>query len=100
MRPERLRLGLAPKRRLTGEELVEHARECVLVCSAVDVAATDLLGREVVERAGKPSGNGRAAGTDLRRQSEVGEVAVIRRVDEDVARLDVAVDELARVGGV
>ena len=39
VRPERLRLGLAPERRRPGEQLVEHAGQRVLVGATVHLAA-------------------------------------------------------------
>ena len=100
MRPERLRLGLAAERRRSGEHLVEHAGQRVLVGPPVDLAAADLLGREVVERSREPPGRSRAAVDELRRQAEVAQVAVVGRVDEDVSRLHVAMDEPALVRSV
>ena len=100
VRPERLRLGVAAERRCPGDRLVEHARERILVGATVHVVAANLLRGEVVEGSSELSGRSRAAVDALRRQAEVAEVAVIGRVDEDVPRLDVAMDEAALVRGV
>ncbi len=97
VRPEGLRLRLAPEGRRAGKELVEHAGERVLVGATVDLAATDLLRSEVVERSREVPGGGRATRTELRGQAEVGQVAVVGRVDENVRGLDVTVDETAGV---
>ena len=92
------------ERRVAGEQLVEHAAERVDVGAGVDPLAADLLGRDVVEGPDEGAGRGDAgARVDLAGEPEVGEVGVLagaRALDEDVARLDVAVDEPARVRGV
>ena len=89
----------ARKRRLTGQRLEEQAAERIDVGSAVDLAAADLLGSDVVERAEQLSIGGSAIGHALR-ETEVREVAVlpaILPVDQHVRRLDVAMDEPAPV---
>src|SRR5262245_8296829 len=99
--PERLCLALAPKRRPAGEALVEDAGERVLVGACVDVSLSDLLRREVVERAGEPTeSSGCSALTEALREAEVAEVAVVPGIDEHVRRLDVTVHESTLVGRV
>jgi hypothetical protein len=49
VRPQRLCLRVVPERGRSREALVEDTSECVLVGAAVDLAAPDLLGRDVVE---------------------------------------------------
>ena len=101
--PERAHQRVGPERRLPGEAFVEDAGERVLVRWRPDRFALDLLGRDVVRgadelaRLGEPRVRGRLFG-----QPEVGEVDVVALlgVEEDVAGLDVPVDEPARVGGV
>ena len=89
---------------LAGQHLVQHATERVDVRATVDRVALDLLGGDVVGRPhpeagpGQPSGRPRTLG-----QPEVGQVRVRLRGlvgDQDVRRLDVAVDQSARVRGV
>ncbi len=89
------------------EAFVEHAAERVDVGAAVDVLAGDLLGRDVVDR---PHEVTVVADPGLvrepLREAEVGQVGVVGAVEpgadveQDIGRLDVAVDEAARVGGV
>src|SRR3712207_9566095 len=64
--------------------------------AAVDVAALDLLGRAVVDRAEELSRLREAAlRVGLAREAEVGEVRAVV-VEQDVRGLHVAVDEAAR----
>ena len=99
VRPQRLRLRLAVERRHAGQAFVEHAGERVAVGPRVDRLATDLLWREVVERADHLPGVGGVA-AELLGHAEVRQVDVPVRVDEHVARLDVAVDEAAPMGRI
>ena len=89
----RLRKRLRPRQAFVGD-----AAECVDVGARVDLAALDLLGRDIVDRAEHRAGCGQAAarGKPLA-QPEVAQVRVIA-VEQDVRRLDVAVDEPHRVG--
>ena len=92
----------AVERQGSRQRLEEQAAERVLVGPAVEHVAADLLGRDVVDGAQPLPVGGAALGGPLG-QAEVGEVAVLATVllvDEDVRRLDVAMDEAAAVGGV
>jgi hypothetical protein len=96
---------LALERHRAAEHLEGHAGERVLVGPAVDRLAVDLLGGGVVGGAEELAGDGQRAGRQHRPgDAEVRQVGVLRaaapRVDEDVARLDVAVDKPGGVRGV
>ncbi|MEZ5061445.1 MAG: hypothetical protein R2700_08020 [Solirubrobacterales bacterium] len=102
-------LAAIPERRPAGQHLVEDAAEGVDVGAGVDALTLDLLGRDVVERADEPAGRGQRGAARLvepLRQAEVGQEGVLGRIlalprlDEDVAGLDVAMDETARVSDV
>ena len=98
---ERRRVGAAPERRLAREALVEHAAERVHIGAAVDLLAADLLGGDVIggaERLGRAERERRVV--EVAAETEVGQVDVPALVEQHVRRLDVAVDEAARVGGV
>ena len=93
--------GIARERRLAGQALVEQAAERVHVRPSVDVAALDLLGRQVRRRSER--GSLRLRRCPLRqpaRQPEVGEVDVLVVVEQHVRRLHVPVHEPLRVRGV
>ena len=92
----------APVRDRAREALEQQAGQAVLVGAAVERLAADLLRRDVVDRAHELAVGGTALGRALR-QAEVGQVAVLApvlAVEQDVAGLDVAMDEAAAVGGV
>jgi hypothetical protein len=75
------------------EALVEHAGQGVDVGSVIGCGAFDLLGRDVVDGTEKLTGcreAGRRRG--LLREPEVGEIDMVALGDEDVGRLDVAMD--------
>ena len=97
VRPEQGDVGRPRERRLPGQALVEDAGERVDVRARVDVVARDLLGRDVLERADDVTGSRDAAErAGPLREAEVGEVAVLLARgdgDQDVRRLDVAMDE-------
>jgi hypothetical protein len=59
--------------------------------------ALHLLGRDVVERAHELPGLGQALLADSLGEAEVGEEGVVTPADEDVLRLDVAVDQAGLV---
>ena len=102
MRPQHLRLGIAPEGRRARQALVQHAGKRVAVGAPVDGLAADLLGRQVVERPHDPPRVGRGA-ADLLGDAKVGQVGVLILVQEHVRRLDVAVNQAApvrRVQGV
>ena len=96
-----------PEGRLAREALEEDAAEGVDVCPAVDRAAGDSLRRDVGDRPqrARAAGHGGAL-VETPRQAEVREVGVVgavrrlRRRDQDVGRLHVAMHEPARMGGV
>ena len=95
--PEKGDVGRPRERRLPGQALVEDAGERVDVRARVDVVAGDLLGSDVFERADDVTGS-RDAAERARPlgEAEVGEVAVLLARgdgDQDVRRLDVAMDE-------
>ncbi len=92
-----------------GQHLVEHAAEREDVAAPVDAAADHLLGRHVAERAEddplRRMRDGRAVGGHLRtleplqREAEVQNLHRAVRRQEDVLRLQVAMDHAARVRG-
>jgi hypothetical protein len=104
MRIDRGDIGLTGERQLTGQALEHDAAQRVHVGAAVGRFAHDALRREVPDRAGELIAHGRVAGRDhVLGQAEVREVDVLATVlvgDQRVARLDVAVDQAARVCGV
>jgi hypothetical protein len=90
----------ARDRRLAGEHLVEHRGERVDVAACVDsTVARCLLGRHVLRRAEREPRLRESIATGFlhgERDAEVGEHR-LTLLDEDVLRLDVAVDELLAV---
>ena len=97
-------LALAVERAPPREALEEDAAERVDVGSAVDVAALDLLRRDVVDRADEAAVRREAAGRrEVPSEAEVADVRVLSfglLADEDVRRLHVPVDEPRRVRGI
>ena len=95
------RIAVLGERHLAGEQLEEQAAERVDVDAGVDLAAGDLLGSDVIERADEAAGLGQAGlGGDVAGDAEVGDVGVLGALaaaEQDVGRLDVAVDQ---AGGV
>jgi hypothetical protein len=94
-------VGLARVGHLADEAVVEQAAERVEVAAAVDLPALDLLGRDVVDR---PDHVARlrdlgAVALQALRESEICQKCAAA-LDQDVRRLDVAVDQPERVGGV
>jgi hypothetical protein len=98
-------LGIPFERPLAGEAEVEDAGERVLVASAVERLALDLLRGGVIDAADELAGLGLAGygGAPLR-EPEVGEIGVVPAPsglrEQDVARLYVPVHEAFLVGGV
>jgi hypothetical protein len=90
---------LAVERLHQGERLVEHDAERVDVGAVVDgdPLGERLLGAQVVRRAGDVAGAREAARLLVLREAEVGEVRGALLVEEDVLRLDVAVDHAVLV---
>ena len=95
-------VGLAEERHPAGEALVQHEPQRVEVGPPVEAAAAHLLGRQVL---GRPhhdvvAGQVVAGAVEALGDPEVGQQDPAVGGDEDVARLDVAVDEAGVVGGV
>src|SRR5688500_16893721 len=93
-RNDRARVG-PNERRLTREHLVEHACETVQIRATVDMPLADrLLGTHVGGRPERESGLRQLVigGGDRPRDTEVGDDCV-SILDEDVLRLDIAMDE-------
>ena len=106
--PQHRSVIVAAERQPPGEALVQHAPQRIDVGARAHRGALDLLGRDVVDRAEEVPGAGqgsRQRGGPLR-EPEVGEVDVVGvgvagvlgdRGDQDVAGLDVTVDETEHV---
>ena len=96
---ERAEGGVGGERHLAADRLDDHQGERVDVAAAVERGALGLLGRGVAggaeHRAGGlgPGGLGEGAG-----EAEVGDAQAALVVEEEVGRLDVAVDEAPAVG--
>jgi hypothetical protein len=88
------------ERRLARDALVEHAAERVDVARARRFLSLDQLGREVVRGAEQLALGGEPGRVGAPRQAEVGERCDALAVEEDVRRLDVPVQDVARVQGV
>ena len=93
VRPEHAHPLAVGERRRAGEALVHDARERVHVGLGRHLLAMDLLGRHVVERAEGLPGPGQQAALAVLGEAEIRQVGVAVRVDQDVGRLDVAVEE-------
>ena len=92
-------VGLAEERHTPGEALVEHERQRVEVGAPVEALAANLLGREVLGGAHHHVVAGEVvAGGEALGDAEVGQQHATVGRDEDVAGLDVAVDEAGAVG--
>src|SRR5262245_11285820 len=90
-------VAIADERPLAGKALEQHAPERVNVSAPVERRALDLLGRHVVDRADEAAvaREARCRG-DMSCEAEVADVRLLAfrpRLDEDVARLDVAMHE-------
>ena len=91
---EELGHGPCGVRATAGEDLVEHQPERVDVALGRDLSAFELLGRHVGRRA-----DADVADVANRRETEVHDADLARRVQHDVRRLEIAVDDAALVGG-
>ncbi len=83
---------------LADQHLVEDDAERVDVGALVRATAHRLLGGDVVGRPQHPPGRGHPVLLELAGDAEVGQLRPSLGVDQDVLRLDVAVDHLAGVG--
>jgi hypothetical protein len=90
-------LVLAVEGDVAGEHLEQHDAEGVDVGLAVDVVAQRLLGRHVVRGAEHAPVGGQPLLVERAGDAEVGDLGRALLVDQDVLRLDVAVDDVARV---
>ena len=91
---------LAVERMLAGRGFIKHAAEAEEVRAMIDGLAVGLFGGHVERRAGDEPGAREPHIFEAAGQAEVGQFhAVADFFDQDVARLDVAVDEPAGVGG-
>ena len=98
MRPQDRNVRIPPVWRGPGQALEEHTAEGIDVNAGVDLPAFDLLGRHVVDGSDELTGSGYAAARlDVLRQTEVRKVCMVLpirpRLDEDVRRLHVAMDQ-------
>ena len=101
MRLEHGEVAVALVRLASGEAVIEDASQRVQVAAAVEWAALDLLRRAVVDSAEERARQRRSLRAGALGEAEVAEVRVVARLgDEDVRRLDVAMDEPRSVGGV
>jgi hypothetical protein len=101
LRPQLGVLPLGRERDVAGEHEEEQSAERIHVDAGVGALAADLLRRGEVGRAHPMAVAGRGAvAAEGRDEAEVGQVRVVVRVDQHVARLDVAVHEAGPVGGV
>ena len=90
---------VALKRRLAGAHLVQHRAQAEQVGARIGLLAQRLLGGHVQRRAGDEAGARQLHVVGDAGQAEVGQLdAIVRRLQQDVARLDVAVDQPLRVG--
>jgi len=85
--------GVALERNLAREQLVEHAPEGIDVGLFVDRLPAGLLRRDVVARAHDRPGDRHPVDVDCMGDAEISDLRPPVAVEEDVLRLDVAVDE-------
>ncbi len=91
-------LAVGVERDLADQHLVEDDAERVDVGALVDAVAHRLLGGDVVGGAEDAAGRRHPVLLELARDPEVGQLRPPLGVDQHVLRLDVAVDDVARVG--
>ena len=88
-----------PKRRPAARHLVQHAAEAEQVGPLVELLPEGLLRGHVHRRAGNKAALRDAGVVGGAGQAEVGDLRLVRPAfEQDVARLDVAVDQVARMG--
>ena len=100
LRDDRLR-GRAGVGRLSGEHLVQHRAEGVDIAPAVELTVGGgLLGAHVLRRAQRKSGLGETPAAGLGHRARDSEIGHHRRPmsDQDVFRLDVAVNDATPMG--
>jgi hypothetical protein len=100
MREPDLRRAAAGERGLADQALVEHAPERVEVALARSLSPLDQLGREVVRRPEKLSLGGEPRRVRPSREPEVGQRCGALAVEQHVRRLDVPVEDSARVKSI
>ena len=100
VRVGRRRVVVARERHLAGEGLDRQARQRVDVGGGPDAHALQQLGRHVVDRPEHLAGDGEGEARGVAREAEVGEVHGRARIEQDVGRLDVAVDHVGGMGRV
>ncbi len=93
--------GVALEGPLAREHLVDHDAEREDVAAAVEILAFDLFGRQVLRAAHHRAGHGQlGALAGHLGDAEVGDLHPAGAVEQDVAGLDVAVDDALAVGVV
>jgi len=104
MREDDRQLGIAVEGTLAGDALEQDTAERVDVRPRVDRFTLDLLRRHVVDRSDEAAVAGEAARRrHVTGEPEVADVCVLalrRRCDQDVARLDITMDKPGSVRGV
>ena len=106
MRVDRPHLGVPREGHLAGDAAEQHAAQGVDVGASVHLVVADLLGRHVVDRPDELTRAGQSgSGVHPLGDAEVGEVRMIGRCaaiagQQDVAGLDVAMDQALGVRGV
>jgi hypothetical protein len=88
------------ERNLAGQRLIQHDAERIEVRLAADGVPERLLGGDVVGRAEHAPADRQAGLVAAAGDPEVGDLGSRLGVEQDVLRLDVAVDDPVRVGGV
>ena len=99
MRQRRRQRRAGGERWPSGDRLEQHDAGGVQVGRRGHRTAADLLGREVLRRADELAGEREISFADALGDAEVGELGGPVSGDEDVARLDVAVDDAGAMSG-
>ena len=89
---------LAGERRPAGEQGIEHAPQSVQIAAAGDRLAVGLLRGHVVGRAEHAAIGRHVRAAVQLGDAEVGELDVVLLVDQQVGRLEIAMDDAAVVG--